>query len=65
MRAKPTLTATVRRARRDAEIRGLYVTGNWTLAKLAKRFGVSDTRVWQIVRRYRKPQPQPVGENDA
>lgn len=31
------------------ECRALYATGEWTQAALAARYGVSDTRVWQIV----------------
>jgi hypothetical protein len=48
--------------KRDAEIRGLWHSGQWTLAAIARKFGITDSRVWQIVNR---PRPQPEDDKDA
>jgi Mor family transcriptional regulator len=57
---------------RDAEIRGLWRTGQWTLAAIARKYRLSDSRAWQIINGYRphrtktRPtEPQPMGDDDA
>jgi Mor family transcriptional regulator len=56
--------ATARRNRvRDAEIRAAYASGQYTMSTIAKRYRLTDSRVWQIVHSYGRTQP--LGENDA
>lgn len=48
-----TTAALLRRAR-DAEIRFRCAAGSVTMSRLGRQFGVTDARIWQIVRGYRQ-----------
>ena len=39
-----------RKPERDAEMKALYATGNWSYEKIGKQFGISGVRVQQIVK---------------
>lgn len=60
----PKPNAVQRRLKRDAEIRAMHAAG-FTCARIAARFKLTDTRVWQIVTGYRSKRPQPMGDSDA
>lgn len=35
--------------KRDAEIRALWATGRWTQSAIARKYRLTDARIWQIV----------------
>lgn len=59
----PPVNAAGRKRIRDAEIRAAYASGQYTMSTIAKRYRLTDSRIWQIVHKHRRTQP--LGENDA
>ena len=35
---------------RDAEIRAMWASGNWTQSAIARKYRLTDSRIWQILR---------------
>jgi Mor family transcriptional regulator len=62
-RLPPPMDATGRKRIRDAEIRAAYASGHYTLSAIAKRYRLTDSRIWQIVHKHRRTQP--MGDQDA
>jgi Mor family transcriptional regulator len=35
---------------RNTEIRAMWASGNWTQSEIARKYRLTDTRIWQILR---------------